>query len=100
MRIVSPSVSPVEHHAQARLASFSIDEDLIGIGGLVANHGRSRHEDRVLAARQQHARRGEHAGPQLRFRIIEARFENEDARIGVDRGIDGRSLCPGSRGPG
>ena len=53
-----------DHHAQARRAVFD-GEDLVGVGGLVADHGAARHEDGVFAARQQHARGGEHAGAQF-----------------------------------
>ena len=78
----------------AEVGGIVVDgEDLVGIGGLVADHGVARHEDGAFAAGQQDARGGEHAGTQFALGVVEPGFQNEDARVGVHRGIDGGDLA-------
>ena len=92
MRIWSPSVSPVTTTRRCAVL-LSMVKTWIGIGGLVADDGVARHEDGGLAAGQQDARGGEHAGPQFALGIVEAGFQDEDARVGVHRGIDGGDVA-------
>ena len=73
-----------DDHAEVR--DVVVDgEDLVGVGGLVADHGVARHEDGAFAAGQQDARGGEHAGAQFGLGIVEPGFQDEDARVGVHR---------------
>ena len=81
-----------DDHAQAR--GVVVDgEELVGIGGLVADDGVARHEDGVFAAGQQDARGGEHAGPQFALGIVEPGLEDEDARVGIHRRVHGGHLA-------
>ena len=78
----------------AQMGGVVVDrEDLEGIGGLVADDGVARNEDRVLAAGQDDARGGEHAGTQFALGIIELRLQDEDARVRIHGGIDGGDLA-------
>ena len=81
-----------QHDVEAGGVVFD-DVDLIRVGRVIVNYRRARHEHRVLPTGQKHARGGEHAGAKFRLRIVKTRFENEGARIGIDRGIDGRHLA-------
>ena len=96
MRIWSPSASPVTTTRRCAVLSSMVKtwKESVVLSRMTALRGT---KIGVLAARQQHAGGGEHARPQFAFRIIEARFQDEDARVRVHRRVDGGHLPVKSR---
>src|SRR5579872_309907 len=76
-----------DDHAEVGGSVFD-DEDLEGVGSLVADYGVARYEDGVFAAGQQHLGGGEHAGAQVAVRILKARLQNEDTGTGIDGRVE------------